>query len=147
MLPGRSKYWDRSHRKPLESLKSRFSGTRLREPLQLSEDHFLSLIFVRRARSAVFGTGLFSDPAWDILLELYAARLGKRTMSLSELARAIETPLSTTKRWVVELEGRGLINVTAGTTDPGPAQVELTQDASSKLEHLGDHWGSAFVSI
>lgn len=115
--------------------------------MHLTEDHILSVIFVRRARSAVFGTGLFSDPAWDILLELYAARLGKRTMLLPELARATETPVSTTRRWVAALNERDLVNVSTNLMEPDWIRVELTDAAATKLEHLGDHWGSAFVSI
>ena len=68
-------------------------------------------------------------------------------MSLPELARAIETPLSTTERWVVELQNRVLVNVTTDRSDADPVQVELMQETASKLEQLGNQWGSAFVSI
>lgn len=142
-----SKDRDSGRQKPLGSPKSLFIKKRLRQPLRLSEDHFVSLIYVRRARSALFGEGLFSDPAWDILLELHVAHLSKRTISLPELARAIETPLSTTERWVVELQNRGLVSVTTSPSDADRVQVELMQEAASKLEQLGNQWGSAFVSI
>lgn len=123
-------------------LRSKFSRR-----LRLTEDHVLSIIFARRARSAVFGEGLFSDPAWDILLELSAARLGRRKTLLPELARATHTPLSTTKRWIAALRDRGLVSVTTNLSDPNWVQVELTEEAASKMERFGDQWGSAFVSI
>lgn len=138
---------DGDRQSPLALLRSLLRRKKLRRPLRLSEDHILSITFVRRARTAVFGENLFSDPAWDILLELYAARLGERNMLLPELARATDTPLSTTRRWISALEARGLVKVTSGVTDAASDQVDLTPEAASKLEHLGDHWGSAFVSI
>ena len=36
----------------------------------LTEDHIVSILGVRRARADILGQSLFSDPAWDILLEL-----------------------------------------------------------------------------
>lgn len=60
--------------------------------VDIREDHVLSILSGRRGREAAIGRELFSDPAWDILLELYAARLGQRRMFLRELARSIDTP-------------------------------------------------------
>lgn len=127
-----------------------FEGLLLREkltqPVSLTEDHIRSVLLVRRARRDILGDNLFSDPAWDILLELYAAKLGGRQMSIAEVARAIETPASTTKRWVAALEERGLI---ASSIEPAAQDVwiALTDEAADKVGRLADHWGSAFVSI
>jgi DNA-binding MarR family transcriptional regulator len=132
---------------PFEQLKRLLLRKRLRRPLRLTEDHILSLVFARRARGAVFGGGLFSDPAWDILLELYAARLGGRRMSLQDLALAIETPASTTRRWVSVLEHRALIRTLVQTDEPSCIWISLTDEGASRMEHLSNHWASAFVSI
>lgn len=131
----------------LSSLQMLLTKKKLRWPLPLSEDHILSLIYARRARNVVFGGELFSDPAWDILLELYAAYLGKRTILLPELARVTEVPLSTTRRWLAVLGEHGLVSVTSNLSDPDLVKVELTQDGSLKVERLVGHWGSAFMSI
>jgi DNA-binding MarR family transcriptional regulator len=102
----------------------------------------------RRGRDAVLGPNLFSEPAWDALLELYAAKLGNRRISLSELSRAINIPPSTTMRWITVLEGRGLITVsTSDTGGSGPVWIDLTKDGASKIKQLTDHWGAAFLSI
>lgn len=137
----------RRGRHPLQQLKSLLLRKKLRRPLKLTEDHILSVLLVRGARHVVLGEGLFSDPAWDILLELYAARLGRRSMSLSELAQAIEAPSSTTGRWIAALEGRRLVSSTIDPANPSRVLVKLTTEGASKMEHLADHWGSAFVSI
>lgn len=132
---------------PLQQLESLLVGKNHRQLSKLTEDHILSLLAVRRARRTVLGEDLFSDPAWDILLELYAAKLGGRSMSLSGLARAIETPPSTTGRWIAALEDHRLVSSSIDPTDPGRVQVKLTTEGASKMAHLADHWGSAFVSI
>jgi DNA-binding MarR family transcriptional regulator len=145
-LPKREKREGGSRSTP-SSLQSLFSRNKLCRPLRLTEDHILSVISMRRARSAVLGKNLFSDPAWDILLELHGAHLGGRITLVIDLARAIETPLSTTRRWIAALMERGLVQLTTDLSDAGQVQVELTAEAIAKLEHLGNHWGSAFVSI
>lgn len=115
--------------------------------LRLTEDHILSVLLVRRARSDVLGKNLFSDPAWDILLELYAAKLGRRQMSAEDLARAIETPKSVTGRWIAALEEQGLTRRDRTRSDPTCTWVSLTCDGAKRMERLADHWGSAFVTI
>lgn len=106
-----------------------------------------SLLLLRRARGTILGENLFSDPAWDILLELYAAHLGRRSMSLSELTQTIETPRTTTARWISELDNRGLVSSKIDPDNPARLQVQLTPEGVLKLERLGNHWISAFLSI
>lgn len=135
-----------SRKNPFEQLKGLLAHKRLERPLSLTEDHIRSVLLVRRARNDILGKNLFSDPAWDILLELYSAKLGGRKMSLEDLARAIETPQSTTKRWIAALEKYALVQ---SRIDPATnlRRISLTQEAADKIRRLADHWGSAFVSI
>ena len=105
------------------------------------------MLLKRRARDEVIGKNLFSDPAYDILLELYAAKLGGRVVSLQDIARAIETPASTTGRWVAALEHRGLLNSVVDPSDATRVQVSLTPDGAARMDHLLNHWGNAFLSI
>ena len=62
----------------------------------------------RRRREALFAPTLFADPAWDMLLELYAIRLEQRKISVSSLCYAAYVPLTTALRWVAKLESDGL---------------------------------------
>lgn len=62
----------------------------------------------RRRREALFDSTLFADPAWDMLLELYAIRLEQRKISVSSLCYAAYVPLTTALRWVAKLESDGL---------------------------------------
>lgn len=126
-------------------LNALLSRKRLRRRVELTEDHILSILIARRGRQAVLGSNLFSEPAWDLLLELYAAKLGSRSMSLADLARAIETPHSTTTRWIAVLKARGLATE-SDATDPDQQWVRLTDEGASKMKSLIDRWGSAFLS-
>lgn len=63
----------------------------------------------RRKREACFGAELFADPAWDILLELYAAELSDRRITVSNLCARAAVPATTALRWTSTLEQRGMI--------------------------------------
>lgn len=138
---------NKKRRGPLHQLKRLLLRKALGRPLKLTEDHVHSILLVRRAAIESAGPNLFSDPAWYMWLELYAAHLGGRTMSLSELARATDTSESVAKRWLAELARRELITIADGTTDPAHLRVKLSSECVSKTEHLVAHWASAFVSI
>lgn len=130
-----------------KQLKTLLSSAGRRSAVNITEDHILSLLMARRGREESFGRELFSDPAWDVLLELYAAHLGERSVSVSELAASIGTPPTTTARWVAALASRGLV---ATELDPRTANrvwVKLSAEGTSKMKHLADQWGSAFLSI
>jgi DNA-binding MarR family transcriptional regulator len=114
---------------------------------EVTEDHVLSILCVRRGRDEVMGRGLFSDPAWDILLELYAARLGQRRMTLNELARSIGAPQSTVARWITVLTDKGLVIALTEADEAVRLWVELSAEGDAAMKRLVDHWGAAFRSI
>ena len=97
---------------------------------KVTEEQIRSILRVRRERSAIFGEGLFSEPAWDILLELFAAHLGNRTIGLGDLTRI--APESTLARWVSALEERGLV-ICDGPLQPHQMRVSLSADCAAKL--------------
>jgi hypothetical protein len=110
--------------------------------LAVTEDHILSILAALRARDDLFGQYLFSDPAWEILLELYAAELGQREISSADFARLIPAPVSVTERWVLELCCRGLIEL-----DQSTGFARLGSKARASMTHLALRWTAAFVSI
>jgi DNA-binding MarR family transcriptional regulator len=63
----------------------------------------------RARRRSFFKASLFSDPAWDILLELFAADEEGRAVSISAAGRAAAIPLTTAIRWINVLQQEGLI--------------------------------------
>lgn len=113
-------------------------------PDRVTEDHVLSILAARRGREASFGRELFADPAWDMLLELYAAKLGRRRMSFQDLTRSIDIPPSTVARWLAALERREMV---VSSTDAGRDWVDLSSDGVAAMRRLLDYWGAAFRSI
>jgi hypothetical protein len=99
--------------------------------VQLTQDDIDWILEVRRQRSKVFGEGLFSDPAWDILLELFAAKLAGRRMTLRELGGV--APESTLARWVAALEERGLVACEVNPLDPDQFRIRLSSRSEDKM--------------
>lgn len=100
----------------------------------VTEDQIQYILKFRRMRSEIFGEGLFSDPAWDILLELLAAELGKRKVTLRDLAWI--APESTLARWIAALEERKLVEVERDRLRPDQSWIGLTRDCAADLSLL-----------
>lgn len=65
-------------------------------------------IRARRMRDAFLGENLFEDPAWDMLLDLYAAHLEGVRVSVSSLCIAAAVAPTTALRWIGKLTDAGL---------------------------------------
>jgi DNA-binding MarR family transcriptional regulator len=87
----------------------------------------------RRCRGVCLGNHLFSDPAWDILLELYARQLERRASSVLELARAARLPDATLIRWVTWLCDDDLVRRTPHPLDNRKIQITLTEAGFSRI--------------
>lgn len=92
-----------------------------------------AIIRARRTREQFFGTDLFSDPAWDILLDLYAARLEKRRVAVSSLCIAAAVPSTTALRWIKSLTDVGLLARAADPQDGRRVYIELAPDTALRL--------------
>lgn len=81
------------------------------------------------------------------MLELYAARLGDRRMTLGEVPRSIGTPESTTARWITAFTERQLVVAASEVAETVQLAVELSSKGEASMKRLVDYWGSAFRSI
>ena len=63
----------------------------------------------RRIRETLFPPGLFADPAWDMLLDLFVASAEDRRIYVSSLCIASSVPPTTALRWIDNLENAGLV--------------------------------------
>lgn len=66
------------------------------------------LIRQRRLREEFFDAEFFADPAWDMMLDLYAARLERMRVSVSSLCIAAAVPATTALRWIKSLTDAGV---------------------------------------
>jgi len=74
-------------------------------------------IVERRNRDKFFPENMFADPAWDMLLELYAAELGQVRVTISSLCAGAAVPPTTALRWISTLEREALIYRRKDPTD------------------------------
>ena len=91
-------------------------------------------INARRARDAFLPAHLFADPAWDMLLELYAAELDQVRMSTSNLCDASAVPATTALRWISTLENEGLIERQSDPLDARRIFVRLSSHGVGSME-------------
>ena len=63
----------------------------------------------RRLRDKLLGKTLFGEPAWDMLLALYANTLQQKRITTTSLCHASAVPTTTALRWVGQLDAAGLI--------------------------------------
>ena len=80
----------------------------------------------RRRRKKFLPPDLFGEAAWDILLDLFAARLEQRKISVTSACIGADVPATTALRWLGQLEQIGFINRTVSETDQRVTWVQLT---------------------
>ncbi|WP_095997919.1 hypothetical protein [Sphingomonas lenta] len=83
----------------------------------------------RRLRDEFFMPGLFADPAWDMLLDLYAAELEDQPVSVSSLCIAAAVAPTTALRWIARMQEDGLLQRKPDANDRRRAFMVLTEVA------------------
>ncbi len=99
-------------------------------PPPITHGKLRAIIEARRARDLYFGHDLFGEPAWDMLLELYACELAQLRMNTSQLCVGAAVPMTTALRWIGILEETGLIIRTDDPLDRRRLFVSLTERGS-----------------
>ncbi|SBV34248.1 conserved protein of unknown function [uncultured Sphingopyxis sp.] len=87
----------------------------------------------RRMREQFFPADLFADPAWDMLLDLYAARLERQPVSVSSLCIAAAVPATTALRWIKTMTEAGLFVREADPHDGRRIFIALADGAFDAL--------------
>ena len=93
-----------------------------------------SIIRVRRLRDHFFKSEMFADPAWDMLLDLMAARVEKQRVAVSSLCIAAAVPPTTALRWIKTLCDQGLFVRIADPEDGRRVFIELSDEAAAGME-------------
>ena len=123
----------------VEAMRETLSAVALRVEAKGPPDHAASaeaLLAARRTRGEALGAGLFADPAWDMLLALFAAAERGEAMSVSRLCAAADVPQTTALRWLEQLERVRLVGRATDTTDARRTLVSLAPDAREKMRLL-----------
>jgi hypothetical protein len=94
-----------------------------------------SIIRGRRLRDHFFHAELFADPAWDMLLDLMAARLEKQRVAVSSLCIAAAVPPTTALRWIKSLCDQGVFVRVADPEDGRRVFIELADQSAVAMEN------------
>lgn len=91
------------------------------------------IIRQRQMRGQFFDADLFADPAWDILLDLTAARAEHARVSVTSLCIASGVPPTTALRWISQMVGAGLLERVEDETDRRRAFIALSDKAAEAM--------------
>ena len=92
-----------------------------------------AVIAERRLRDDFLDPQLFGEPAWDMLLDLYAARLEHTQVSVSSLCIAAAVPSTTALRWLRTLTVSGLVSRRSDPHDKRRIFIELGDGATQGM--------------
>lgn len=105
------------------------------------------IVETRRDRKRDFGSELFVDPAWDMMLDLFIAREQDRHISIDSLATASGRPSTTALRWVGVLIETGHF---VSRSDPAAGSVQHVElspatygQLQAYLSRVADAWVAA----
>lgn len=87
----------------------------------------------RQARARYFDGDMFADPAWDILLDLTAARAEHVRVSVTSLCIASGVPPTTALRWIGQMTEAGLLQRVEDDADRRRAFIALTDKAADAM--------------
>lgn len=119
-----------------ESPRSEFAAAPVDDglPTQLPDPQFIRrIIRQRQLRAHFFDAALFADPAWDMLLDLSAARAENKQVSVTSLCIASGVPPTTALRWIGQLTAAGLIERIEDETDRRRAFLALSDRAAEAM--------------
>jgi hypothetical protein len=91
------------------------------------------IIRQRRMRDIFFNAELFADPAWDMLLDLTAARVEHVRVSVSSLCIAAAVPPTTALRWINQMVEAGLFERVEDDTDRRRVFIGLSDHAANAM--------------
>lgn len=91
------------------------------------------IIRQRQLRARFFDGDLFGDPAWDMLLDLTAARAEHSRVSVTSLCIASGVPPTTALRWIGQMTEAGLFERVEDDSDRRRAFITLTDRAADAM--------------
>jgi hypothetical protein len=94
------------------------------------------IIRLRRMRERYFGADLFADPVWDMLLDLMAAHLEGKCVTVTSVCAAAAVPSATAQRRLKALTRKGIV---VRTGDPGNRRriyLSLSEETQQAMTDL-----------
>lgn len=109
--------------------------------------HVREIIRQRQLRANFFDSELFADPAWDMLLDLTAARAEGQDVCVSSLCIASGVPPTTALRWIGQMTEAGLFERLPDPADRRRAIIRLSRKAENGMAAYFTRLGGVAVAI
>ena len=105
------------------------------------------IIRQRQLRAKFFDRELFADPAWDILLDLTAARAEHTRVSVTSLCIASGVPPTTALRWIGQMSSAGLLARLEDDADRRRAFIALSDKAADAMARYFAELGKVAAAL
>jgi CheY-like chemotaxis protein len=100
---------------------------------------------LQEVRSTIFGDAVMPEPAWEMLAELMRARLSGRHLSVTSLALASRSPVTTALRRIEDLIQGGLALRVPDPKDGRRTHVELTAEGILRMRAFLEGFAGAVL--
>lgn len=90
----------------------------------------------RRQRESLLDLSMFGEPAWDMLLDLFAASEENIPVSVSSLSIAAAVPGSTAFRWIADMTKKGILIQQSDPTDRRRNWVTLAPEFIERMRRF-----------
>ena len=98
----------------------------------------------RRRREKLWGEGLFGEPAWDMMLELYVAAGQGNALSTKAVTMGSAVPPTTALRWLETMEKENVIRRFA---DPGDRRRMCVELSAATHANMTDYLNETIVGL
>ncbi|WP_337190493.1 winged helix DNA-binding protein [Tsuneonella aeria] len=105
------------------------------------------IIRQRQLRAQFLSGELFADPAWDILLDLTAARAEHTRVSVTSLCIASGVPATTALRWIGQMVDAGLLERVEDDSDRRRAFIQLSDRTAEAMARYFAELGKEGLSL
>jgi DNA-binding MarR family transcriptional regulator len=128
----------------LSAVAEEFNGrvAKAAEPVQAGNEpndaalveHANAVLEQRRLRRKFLPGELFHEPAWDMLLALFASRDDRMPMNIKALVSMSDAPVTTSQRWIEHLHKLKLIDRVTDPTDRRRVEISLSYTGDQQMK-------------
>ena len=89
-----------------------------------------------KSKALNFGTGLFSDPCWDMCLDIYICDLNDEKIAISSVAHSSGIPMTTAMRYMNVMTEAGLLQKELNPSDSRMIFISTSKTLRDKISSV-----------